>query len=210
VCSIGPPKSTAVMTPTLATSVMNEFSTERAITTRRDLYNSVLGSRFDRQVKYEMQSYLPDLLIRQDKMSMAHSIENRVPFLDKQVVENSFLIPEKFLLMRKSPEGYNTEKYLLKKITAKLFGNDFAFRNKMGFSIPLREYFADPGFKLFLSDRILAGVKERGIFNHRLVSEWLSNLKNASYHEMEALWVVVTFELWASIYLDGNYETRNS
>ena len=202
--------ATAFMTPTLATSVMNEFSTERAITTRRDLYNSVLGSRFDRQVKYEMQSYLPDLLIRQDKMSMAHSIENRVPFLDKQVVENSFLIPEKFLLMRKSPEGYNTEKYLLKKITAKLFGNDFAFRNKMGFSIPLREYFADPGFKLFLSDRILAGVKERGIFNHRLVSEWLSNLKNASYHEMEALWVVVTFELWASIYLDGNYETRNS
>ena len=91
------------------------------------LYRSLSGSLFDRQVKYEMQSYLPDLLIRQDKMSMAHSIENRVPFLDNELVENSFSIPEEYLLLRKSPEGSNTEKYLLKKNDCGYFRNRFCF-----------------------------------------------------------------------------------
>ena len=65
-------------------------------------------------------------------MSMAHSIENRVPFLDNEVVEKSFSIPEKFLLLRKSPKDSNTEKYLLKKMTAEIFGEDFAFQKENG------------------------------------------------------------------------------
>jgi asparagine synthase (glutamine-hydrolysing) len=159
-----------------------------------------------------MLSYLPDLLIRQDKMSMAHSIENRVPFLDNEVVGNSFSIPEKILLLRKSPEGYNTEKYLLKKMAAGTFGNDFAFRDKMGFGIPVREFLLNPGFSGYLKDKILPGIRNRGLFNYGLISGWLSNIKKVKYYELEALWVMVSFEIWASIYLDGGYEnssTRN-
>ena len=89
------------MTPVMAKKLMADFTKERAIAGGRSLYNSLSGSLFDRQVKYEMLSYLPDLLIRQDKMSMAHSIENRVPFLDNEVVENSFTIPEKYLTVKK-------------------------------------------------------------------------------------------------------------
>ena len=177
---------------------------------RLSLYRSLSGSLFDRQVKYEMLSYLPDLLIRQDKMSMAHSIENRVPFLDNEVVENSFSIPEKYLLLRKSPEGYNTEKYLLKKMTAGTFGNDFAFRDKMGFGIPVREFFLNTGFSEYLNDKILPGIKNRGLFNYDLISGWLSNIKKVKYYELEALWVMVSFEIWASIYLDGGYENSNT
>jgi asparagine synthase (glutamine-hydrolysing) len=174
------------------------------------LYNSLTGSLFDRQVKYEMLSYLPDLLIRQDKMSMAHSIENRVPFLDNEVVENSFTIPEKYLLLRKSPEGYNSEKYLLKKMTADTFGNDFAFRDKMGFGIPVREYFLDSNFKEYLKDKILPGIKGRGLFNYELASEWFSDIRNLKYNEIEALWVIVSFEIWASVYLDTSHENRHT
>jgi asparagine synthase (glutamine-hydrolysing) len=154
-----------------------------------------------------MHSYLPDLLIRQDKMSMAHSIENRVPFLDNEVVENSFTIPEKHLVLRKSPEGYNTEKYLLKKMTASTFGNDFAFRDKMGFGIPVKEFFLKSKFVEYLNDKVLQGIMERGLFNHKLVSGWLSDARSLRYNELEALWVVVSFEIWASVYLDNSYET---
>ncbi len=195
--------ATAFMTPFLAKNLFRNFDEHRAIKDRISLYESLKGSLFDRQVKYEMHSYLPDLLIRQDKMSMAHSIENRVPFLDNEVVENSFTIPEKYLLLRKSPEGYNTEKYLLKKMTAETFGYDFAFRNKMGFGIPLKEFFLNKEFADYLNNKILPGIRERGHFNHKLVSGWLSNIQSLKYFELEALWVIVSFEIWASLYLDN-------
>ena len=136
-------------------------------------------------------------------MSMAHSIENRVPFLDNEIVENSFSIPEKYLLIRKSEEGYNTEKYLLKKMAANVFGKEFAFRDKMGFGIPVREFFTDDKFKDYLNDKVLPGIKERGVFNGDLVSGWLHRVKDLKYDELEALWVIVAFEVWASVFLDG-------
>lgn len=202
--------ATAFITPALAKKLIPVFSKDHATAGRISLYNSLSGSLFDKQVKYEMLSYLPDLLIRQDKMSMAHSIENRVPFLDNDVVENSFTIPEKYLLLRKSQEGRNTEKYLLKKMTSNTFGDDFAFRNKMGFGIPIREYFLNSRFKEYLKDKILPGIKRRGLFNYELTSKWVSNIRNMNYSEIEALWVVISFEIWATIYLDINHENRDT
>ena len=198
--------ATAYMKIDLAKQLYNDFDNEKAFYGREHLYKSLNGSRFDRQVKYEMQTYLPDLLIRQDKMSMAHSIENRVPFLDNEVVEKSFNIPEKYLLQRKSKEGYNTEKYLLKKMTAGIFGNDFAFRDKMGFGIPLKQFFTNRYFSEYLLDVILPGIRERGIFNPDKISQWLSGLSSITYHEVEALWIAITFEIWAKTYLDLNNE----
>lgn len=202
--------ATAFTTPTLAKKLLPGFRKEEAAGKRKSLYQSLSGSLFDRQVKYEMLSYLPDLLIRQDKMSMAHSIENRVPFLDNEVVENSFTIPEKYLLLRKSTEGFNTEKYLLKKMTANTFGNDFAFRDKMGFGIPVREFFLNRKFTEYLNDKILPGIKQRGLFNHVLTTGWLSEIRTMKYFELEALWIIISFEIWASLYLDNaKPETRN-
>jgi asparagine synthase (glutamine-hydrolysing) len=202
--------ATAFMTQAIAEKLKAGFSEERALTGRKSLYKSLSGSLFDRQVKYELKSFLPDLLIRQDKMSMAHSIENRVPFLDNDVVENSFTIPEKYLLLRKSPEGNNTEKYLLKKMTAGVFGNEFAFRDKMGFGIPVREFFLDKKFAEYLNDKIFPSTAKRGLFDQNILSNWLSNIRTLKYYELDALWVVVSFEIWASVYFDRNYENRDT
>ena len=202
--------ATAFMTHDAAKRLYVDFRGEKAVDGRLSLYRTLSGSIFDRQVKYEMLSYLPDLLIRQDKMSMAHSIENRVPFLDNEVVENSFSISEKILLLRKSPEGYNTQKYLLKKMVADTFGNGFAFRDKMGFGIPVREFFLNACFAGYLNDKVLPGIQNRGLFNYDLISGWFSNIKKVKYYELEALWVMVSFEIWASIYLDGGYENSNT
>ena len=195
--------ATAYMSTQQASKLRSGFSMERAMAERKALYHAQSGSLFDRQVKYEMHSYLPDLLIRQDKMSMAHSIENRVPFLDNEVVEKAFTIPEKHLLLRRSPEGTNNEKYLMKKMTADTFGDDFAFRDKMGFGIPIREFFLDQEFATYLNDKIAPGIMRRGLFNHQLVSSWLLEVRNIGYRELEALWVIVAFEIWASLYLDN-------
>ena len=200
--------SNAYMTPYLAGRLKRGFSRERALSDRLVLYDTLSGSRFDKQVKYEMSSFLPDLLIRQDKMSMAHSIENRVPFLDNEVVKGAFSIPEEFIMMRKSPYGGNSEKYLLKKITAATFGDDFAFRDKMGFGIPVKEFFSDVKFKEYLNDLVLPGIKQRGLFAYNLVSEWPGDIKTLKYTEIEALWIMISFEIWAAVYLDNKYENR--
>jgi asparagine synthase (glutamine-hydrolysing) len=200
----------AYMTPIMAEKLKGNFMSKNAIESRKSLYRSLSGSLLDRQIKYEILSYLPDLLIRQDKMSMAHSIENRVPFLDNDVVENSFTIPAGYLLVKKSPEGFNNEKYLLKKITAGIFGDSFAFRNKMGFGIPVKEFFLNKKFTEYMNDNILPCIRQRGLFNSKLVSSWLSNINALKYYEVEALWVIVTFEIWASIYLDNNNENSHS
>ncbi len=202
--------ATSFMHPSIAGRIKADFTLSNSIGSRLSLYKNLSGSFFDRQVKYELLTYLPDLLIRQDKMSMAHSIENRVPFLDNEVVEHSFLIPEKHLLLRKSAEGYNNEKYLLKKLTAGTFGTEFAFRNKMGFGIPVREFFLNPRFIGYLNSVILSSVKSRGIFNYKIVSGWLSDLPGLSYTELEALWVILSFEIWALIYLDKKNENWHS
>ena len=198
--------ATAFMTPDIAGKLWSSFDLKKAMDVRRNLYKGLGGSMFDRQVKYEMLTYLPDLLIRQDKMSMAHSIENRVPFLDNEVVKNSFTIPEKYLLLKKSPEGRNTEKYLMKKMTANTFGKEFAFRDKRGFGIPVREFFLDKRFSEYLHEKVAPGIKERGIFNERLISRWLDDVSKIRHQELEALWVIIAFEIWASIFIDHSYE----
>ena len=197
--------SNSYMTPYLAGMLKRDFSRERALSDRLALYDTLSGSEFDKQVKYEMRSFLPDLLIRQDKMSMAHSIENRVPFLDNEVVKGAFSIPEEFLMMRKSPHGRNSEKYLLKKIAAATFGDDFAFRDKMGFGIPVKEFFSDEKFREYMNNQVLPGIRHRGLFSYKVVSGWFENIKTLKYTEMEALWIVISFEIWAAIYLDKCY-----
>ena len=85
---------------------------QKATAPRFAIYDNFKGSIFDKQVKYEIATYIPDLLIRQDKMSMAHSIENRVPFLDNEVVERSFHYPEEHMIKKEA----NHEKYPVKGV----------------------------------------------------------------------------------------------
>jgi len=190
--------ASAFITPYLAGFLMPQFSLQSAIENRRSLYHNFSGSLFDRQVKYEMTSYLPDLLTRQDTMSMAHSIENRVPFLDNLLVDCAFTIPEKSLL---SSHGMAPEtKYLLKSLAADIFGRSFAFRKKMGFGIPIRLFFSDNSCNAWLKDDILPGIRQRGMFQAKPIDDWMKKINSISSIELEALWIAVSFEVWMKQY----------
>ena len=190
--------ASAFVSPYFASVLRPEFILEKAIETRKSLYKALNGSLFDRQVKYEMKTYLPDLLTRQDTMSMAHSIENRVPFLDNLLVDYAFTIPEKYLLsnQRSSVET----KYLLKALTADIFGDEFAFRKKMSFGIPLRSFLSDPKFKEWLYDEILPGIRQRRLFDAKMVGLWVKNLNSINGMELEALWIALSFEVWMQLF----------
>jgi asparagine synthase (glutamine-hydrolysing) len=177
----------------------SRFNIDNAIKKRKEIINSLNDVGLNKQRKYEILTYLPDLLIRQDKMSMAHSIENRVPFLDNDLVSRAFSLKEDDLIRKinSTSEG----KYILKKLCADQFGNSFAFRDKMGFGIPLRQFFGENKFKELWHDEIYPGIKKRGIFNHLEVKKDFEKLDRVKPDQLDAIWLMSSFEIWAKQYL---------
>ncbi len=183
-----------------AHSLKSDFSLDKAIGERVAVLEKLKGNTNLKQRKYELLTYLPDLLMRQDKMSMAHCIENRVPFLDNDMVSTSLNIPGNLLVAKH--DGKDENKVLLKDICASKFGEDFAYRDKMGFGIPLREFFSSEAFREKWNAKIAPGIKKRGLFELTDLNSWIDNIANASSDQMDAIWLMLGFELWAQYYLD--------
>lgn len=92
-------------------------------------------------VFHELKNYLPSLLIRADKMSMANSIEMRVPFLSKELLKNIIFLNQSNrikLISLKGREG--CKKIILKRLLAKKFGKEFSYRRKQGFTVPVEKF----------------------------------------------------------------------
>lgn len=181
-------------------SLKSDFQLKNAIKERTGLLKKLKGNTNLRQRKYELLTYLPDLLMRQDKMSMAHCIENRVPFLDNEMVSTSLNIPGELLIGKH--KGKMENKVLLKDICASKFGESFAYRNKMGFGIPLREFFSSDVFKEKWNAKVAPGIQKRGLFELKELNSWITNIANATPDQMDAIWLMLGFELWAQHYLD--------
>lgn len=184
----------------LSKMVYKSFNFERAIKQRKAIVNKIKDSSINRQRKFDFLTYLPDLLMRQDKMSMAHSIENRVPFLDNDLVDQAFMLSEEQLL--KFHKGKLEGKYILKDISNGIFGEQFTFRNKQGFGIPLKEFFSSDKFITLWCDSLFPSMKERGMFDAELLNTWLKNIHKIPYKNLEMFWIAISFEIWASLYLD--------
>lgn len=109
----------------------------------------------------ELSHRLPELLLmRVDKMGMAHSLEARVPFLDHRLVEFTMTIPANIKL----PPGATT-KHLLKKGVESILPNDIIYRKKQGFDAPVKEWLR----------KQWAGYSESTILGSRLVSDGILN-----------------------------------
>lgn len=170
------------------------------------------GDLLKRASVYDLKTYMVDLLNRQDKMTMAHSVENRVPFLDKDVVELVMQIPSHLLVkkcndIRQLNKANTYTKYILKELAVKRFKRDFVYRKKSGFPLPINDLFLNTGMKELIEDQLLPGIKHRAIFNHKEVSN-IWNRKNSGFtkRDLKNLWMFFAFEAWAQTFLDGKYD----
>lgn len=180
--------------------VLPDIKPEKYYQRRVDLLKHFSGSNFDRQVKYEMTTQLGELLERQDKMAMSHSIENRVPFLDNAMADFAWSVPEKFLMDSTTKEG----KYILKNVVADILGTDFAFRKKVGFFIPGNMFLSS---NMDFVHKVLASARKRGIIQCELLDEWADNkisvMGGLGYFDSAVFLKMFTFEIWCQLYLDG-------
>ena len=184
----------------IAASLYPGFSTDQAMSRRRVVWDSLKDTLGRKKRKYELLSYLPDLLMRQDKMSMAHSIENRVPFLDNEMISASLSLSDEDLVNAR--KGKWEGKVLLKDLCADIFSEDFAYRDKMGFGIPLKAFFESADFKIKWKEEYLPGMEKRGIFCVAPLKEWMGRPTAMTAEQLDAVWLMVGFEIWAKQYLD--------
>src|SRR5579864_2684455 len=132
-------------------------------------------SALARMLYADQKTYLVELLMKQDQMSMASSIESRVPFLDHHFVEFAATVPD-HLKLRGS-----TGKYILKRAVEDLLPRDIIYRKKMGFPTPLRDWLRDPR-----ADSLIAQLRDRdGLLAPYLNFTYLDDLlaRHQSGHE---------------------------
>jgi asparagine synthase (glutamine-hydrolysing) len=177
-----------------------KFSVAQAMESRKKIWDSIIDPLPKRKRKYELLSYLPDLLMRQDKMSMAHTIENRVPFLDNEMLETALSIPDDQLIRQRN--GQWEGKILLKEICADTFGERFAYRDKMGFGIPLKSFFSSAIFQKRWKKELLPSIQKRKIFTTKSVEQWMNEPQKMTPEQLDAVWLMMGFEIWANQYLD--------
>jgi len=157
------------------------------------------GSTFDQMLRLQFGHWLPDnMLMRNDKMSMASAIEGRVPFLDHEVVEFAFRVPRSLRL-----KGL-TGKYLLRQLAEKTLPQDTAQRKKMPFYVPIEKYFQDPKFVELMNELLSEdSVRRRGIFRPRAVSQLRDAMKAKEFLFVKQVFSLMVLELWFRRFQDG-------
>ena len=148
----------------------------------------------------DMKTYLVELLMKQDQMSMAASIESRVPFLDHHLVEFAAGLPADRKL-----SGFSTKR-ILREAVRDVLPRPILDRPKMGFPVPfgswLREGWDDPIREVLLDRR----ARERGIFEPPAVERLLRTASSSAgdSQDADAVWQLLNLELWYRTFIDGD------
>jgi asparagine synthase (glutamine-hydrolysing) len=145
----------------------------------------------------DLKNYLPlDILAKVDRMSMAHSLEVRVPLLDHKLVEFAATIPPELKLRG------NMRKYIFKRAVRGVLPEEIIDRPKRGFAIPLGKWFRGR-LGDFVRDLLLSDTaRQRGLFRTEYVEDLL-DLHNKGKDLDLQLWSLISFEMWCRTFLDG-------
>lgn len=171
--------------------ISNSFSTNNRKFMEDIMEESKSYGHFQKAQTIDFNTYLPgDILTKVDVASMMHSLETRTPFLDIKVVEYAATIPQAYNI--KKINGNWEGKLLLKKTLEPFFPKEFIYRSKMGFAVPVSDWFGPLGSKqLEIKERILDsqnGFTE--YFDHKA----LENIANGNHAGQQ--WLLLFLQEW--------------
>ena len=144
-----------------------------------------------RMLNFDTRTWLvDDLLIKADRMSMAASLELRVPFLDYRLVEFAASMPAKYKI--RNGQG----KYLLKKMMEGILPKEIIYRKKMGFPTPLKMMFAGDLYG-YAQDVLLSSSTELSVyFSRTRIEEILQEHKTQKMDHHRLIWQLIVLEQW--------------
>jgi asparagine synthase (glutamine-hydrolysing) len=154
---------------------------------------------FDDPIKMQyidMHTWLcGDILIKADRMTMANSLELRVPFLDKEVFAVASSIPTEFKLAN------GTTKYILRQAAKEIVPEGVSQRKKLGFPVPIRHWVKDEWYDWI--ENFLQEEKENPYINTFYVAKLLKDHKNGKGDFSRKIWTVLIFLLWYNLHEKG-------
>ena len=145
----------------------------------------------------DIKTYLVELLMKQDNMSMAASIESRVPFLDHVLVEFAARIPREVQIQ--GLEG----KRILKKAMEDLLPHEILYRPKLGFPTPWSGWLAGPRLEIIRELLLEPRSLDRGYFRRQALENLFDEHRAKHRDNYDRIWRLLNLELWHRVCLEG-------
>ena len=169
-----------------------------------DLYRSWFAktnakSALNRMLYVDTRLYLPnDMLVKVDRMAMAHGLEAREPFLDYRLVEFLATVPPNLKLKQ-----FRHKKYLLKRAMVGRLPDSVIWRKKEGFNLPKGQWMKSR-LKEFVTDHLApARIREIGLFDPAIVDQLLRDHFQGKVDNSFHIWCLLTLVLWWGQFIDG-------
>jgi asparagine synthase (glutamine-hydrolysing) len=163
-----------------------------------EYFGRVHGSTLRGLLYADVKTYLVELLMKQDQMSMSASIESRVPFLDHRLVEFAARLPDRLKL-----RGFTTKRILREAIRG-LLPERILTRKKMGFPVPFASWTRGAWNSVAAEVLLDRRTRERGLVNSTAVSALLQDHRTGRRNGGDSLWALLNLELWYRTFIDGD------
>jgi len=160
-------------------------------------YEEAPGGTLERMSHADLQTYLVELLMKQDQMSMAASVESRVPYLDHQFVEHVVALPGRVKLC-----GWQT-KAVLRAALRDLVPPEILTRRKMGFPVPVGRWFRGAFWPVVREFVLGERALERALFQPAFLRRLAEEHRAGTGDHGARLWLLVNLEMWQRIFVDA-------
>jgi asparagine synthase (glutamine-hydrolysing) len=155
--------------------------------------------RLQQQLFCDTRFYLPEnILAKVDLMSMATSLEARVPFLDNEVIDLALRMPSELKWPGRRPQD---RKLVLKRAYADALPPAILGRGKQGFSIPLKTWLKNDWRPLMHDLLAEPALREDGVFEPATVARWMTEHESGRANHSHVLWALMVFQLWKRAFL---------
>ena len=166
------------------------------------LAESAGGDYLQRLLRLDLALWLPDdLLVKVDRMTMAHAVEARVPYLDHRLVESALGLPAGWMLRG------GVAKYLLRRMAEGVLPDGIVRRRKTGFGVPVGEWASREWRGLVSGVLGPDAVRRRGWMDPDIVSRLLARPRLGMFHRRQ-FWTLFSLEMWCRAFLDADPARR--
>jgi asparagine synthase (glutamine-hydrolysing) len=144
-----------------------------------------------RMTYLELKLRLPELLLmRVDKITMATSVEARVPFLDHHLIEYAMSLPRELKVQGR------TGKHILKRALESVLPADVLYKPKRGFGAPVREWFRGPEGASLIEQLMNSSIRERNFFDYAFIQRLVDEHRRETRDWSANLWCLLNLSLW--------------
>jgi len=181
----------------LTQEVASQFTSGAAYRKVQEYWQHSSGELLQRLLYTDIKTYLVELLMKQDNMSMAASIESRVPFLDHLLVEFATRIPREVQI-----NGL-AGKQVLKQAVEDLLPHSILYRPKLGFPTPWSGWLAGPRLDVIEATLLEPRSLSRGYFRGEAIARLFHEHRTKYRDNYDRIWRLLNLELWHRVCLEG-------